>query len=458
MKKSFLKKTAIIFFWILLWQLAALLIHNPIYFASPSETVSELVSQAGGALFWRSVGGSLFRIFGGFAAAAFTAFVLAFAACGRSFIEDMIKPVVAFLKSVPVAAVVVILLIWWGTKLLVLCIAFMVVFPGIYENVLTGLKKTDRSLLEMAKVYRMGWREKFLWIRRFSYRPYLISATEVSLGMAFKSGVAAEIIGLPKNSIGEQLYRDKIYLNTAGVFAWIIVILLLSYLSERFILYIIKQIARCPEPCPTALKRSMGENETGSAPVVAEGIRKCYDGRVILDTSVKLEAGRIYCLSAPSGSGKTTLFKILAGIIPADGGRAKALNVSMVFQEDRLIPEANALRNLQAAGCRGDIAGEIGKLLPAEVAAQPVGNLSGGEKRRVAVLRALMHPSDVLIMDEPFTGLDAQTKHKLTETIKAKRGGRTLIIASHDGEDAKIFGAQRLTLECGVLKIAEDME
>ncbi|MCR5120368.1 MAG: ATP-binding cassette domain-containing protein [Lachnospiraceae bacterium] len=451
MKKRFIKKTAIVVFWILLWQIAALLVHNPVYFASPLETLKELAVQGASAVFMRSLAGSLLRIVGGFAAAALAAFITAFISLRFSFFEELLKPPVSFLKSVPVAAVVVILLIWWGADHLVLCISFMVVFPNIYENMLMGLKKTDQGLLEMADVFGMGTAERFLWIYRSSYRPYLIPAMSVSLGMAFKSGVAAEIIGLPKNSIGEQLYRDKIYLNTAGVFAWIVTIILISFITEKLLMFIIKKISLIPAPCPAHVK-SEKPAESRAAALVAEKLIKCYDDRKILDTPVRLEEGGVYCLSAPSGSGKTTLLHILAGILEPDSGSIEKRNVSMVFQEDRLISCANARRNLQLAGCRGDIEEVLAEVFPKEVLAQPAETLSGGEKRRTEILRALMHPSEILIMDEPFAGLDEASKKKMTELISLMRDGRTLLISSHDEEDADILKARRLVLKDGRLE------
>ncbi len=436
MRNKWVKKILILLFWFLLWQLTALFVNNPVYFASPAETLKELAVQGRTAVFWQSVTGSLIRITGGFFIASFFAFALAFLSYFVPLSGAVLSPFINFLKSVPVAAVVVILLIWWGSEHLVLCISFMVVFPNVYENMLTGLKKTDTKLLEMAEVFGMGFVSRFLWIYRGAYRPYLFSAVSVSLGMAFKSGIAAEIIGLPALSIGERLYRDKIYLNTAGVFAWIIVILLISFAAEKLILFILKIISGIPAACP---KEPSGNthstdaaNGMGSADIKAEGIKKAYNERLMIDCSLDLKAGGVYYLNAPSGKGKTTLLHLLAGIEKSDEGTVSCGRISMVFQDDRLIGNANALRNLELAGCRGDLTAEIKEVLPGRVFETPAARLSGGEKRRLSVLRALLHPSDILLMDEPFAGLDETAKLKMIEYIKRHRNGRTLLIAGHD--------------------------
>ncbi len=449
MKDKWIKKTVILLSWILIWQLVSLLVNNPVYFASPVETVRELFSQGATPVFWKSVGGSLLRILGGFFIASLAAFILAFLTYFIPFTEDIISPVTAFLKSVPVAAVVVILLIWWGASHLVLCISFMVVLPNIYENVRTGLKKTDPKLLEMAKVFGISIPARFFWIYRASYRPYLLSAVSVSLGMAFKSGIAAEIIGLPAGSIGDRLYRDKIYLNTAGVFAWIIVILIVSFITEKLVMFLLNILSGIPAAC---LKEYHGRNDkqeaAGGSDIRAEGLKKSFDDRLIIDNSLELKAGGVYYLNAPSGSGKTTLLNIIAGIEKADEGEISKGRISMVFQDDRLIMKANALRNLELAGCRGDLAAELRKVLPESVLNLPADRLSGGEKRRLAILRALLHPSDIVLMDEPFTGLDDMTKMRMNEYIEDHRNGRTLVIAGHDNEEeTKGMEAVRLISE-----------
>ncbi len=455
--KDKLKKAVILLIWLGLWQITALFVSNPIYFATPVETLRELFVKLREAAFWQSLLGSLLRILGGFFAASFLAFMLAFAVQRYGWLKEFLAPFVSFLKSVPVTAVAVILLIWWGPRYLVLCISLMVVFPNIYSNMQTGLSHADKELLEMAAVFRLRPIDRFLWICRPAYLPYLHSAVSVSLGMCFKSGIAAEIIGLPEFSIGERLYRDKIYLNTAGVFAWVIVILLLSSLTERLIMRLLKLLSKFPAPClrPETCGGEGDALNTGASftdglpegyTLYAERIVKSYEGRTLVDTEVKLKAGKIAYLKAPSGEGKSTLLGMLAGTVIPDRGSVAAGRLSMVFQEDRLVESANALRNLKLAGCTGDLAAEVRKLLPERTLMLPASELSGGERRRVAVMRALLHPSDAVIMDEAFTGLDEETKQKTLDWIRLKLEGRSLLFASHGTEAELFYDAEEIML------------
>ncbi|MBR5376222.1 MAG: ATP-binding cassette domain-containing protein, partial [Lachnospiraceae bacterium] len=254
--------------------------------------------------------------------------------------------------------------------------------------------------------------------------------------------------------------RDKIYLNTAGVFAWIIVVLVISALTERVVILGLKFLAKLPAPCPAGYEGSGdactynkngagfcdGDDLCDGIAVLAKGLVKTYDGRTVVDTDIRLKKGGIYYLKAPSGSGKSTLLGMLAGQVMPDAGSVRCGSISMVFQEDRLIEHANGIRNLRLAGCRGDLNGELEKLLPADVLMHPASDLSGGERRRLAVLRALLHPSDIVIMDEPFAGLDEETKKMTADRILRLLDGRTLVLATHGNEAEYFPGAEQIQL------------
>lgn len=178
-------------------------------------------------------------------------------------------------------------------------------------------------------------------------------------------------------------------------------------------------------------------------------LKKIYDSRLVWqNVNFSLQEDRIYCLMGPSGQGKTTLLRCLAGLEQPDGGKIEGLEarkVSMVFQEDRLLPEANAVDNLRLVGiaCPEIYLSEI---LPAECLHQPVCELSGGMKRRVAVARAMAAPSDLILMDEPFTGLDEKTRDQVIDFIKKYRGGRLLVITTHREADAGKLDGECLLL------------
>ena len=146
------------------------------------------------------------------------------------------------MKTVPVASFVILALIWSGAEQLALVISFVVVFPMIYLNTMAGLAATDPLLLEMAQVFRIRRWDRLWQIYRPAVAPYLLSACQVALGMSWKSGIAAEVIGTPAFSIGENLYMAKVFFSTDELFAWTAVVIVLSFLFEKGILRILKQM------------------------------------------------------------------------------------------------------------------------------------------------------------------------------------------------------------------------
>ena len=184
------------------------------------------------------------------------------------------------------------------------------------------------------------------------------------------------------------------------------------------------------------------------------GLCKAYGAnRVLRDVTFTLEGGSVNCLMAPSGSGKTTLFRVLLELERADAGcvrGAESGRIAMMFQEDRLCATLTAVENvalvLPPTTRRRAVADLLARILPAECLEQPVMELSGGMRRRVSLARAMAFPSDLVVLDEPFTGLDSQTRQRVIEYVLAERAGRTLLVATHGEQDAALLGARLITL------------
>ena len=231
-----LRKLLIIAFWLLLWQLLALIIHNPILMVGPFETLRTLGALFRTTMFWQSLAFSFVRIIAGFLIGSAVGILLAWGSYRYPFLEELLAPFILALKAVPVASFVIILLIWAGNRMLSLYISALVVLPLLYLNTLSGLKATDPKLLEMATVFHMPTTRRLRFIYLQALVPYLYSAFQTALGMAWKSGVAAEVIGQPLGSMGNGLYNAKIYLETGELLSWTIAIILISYLFERLFL------------------------------------------------------------------------------------------------------------------------------------------------------------------------------------------------------------------------------
>ncbi len=238
------RQPLIILFWIFIWQLAAWLIHNNIILVGPADAGLALLRLIPTGNFWLSIGHSFVKISLGFLMAFACGMALGGAAYRFPLLREFLAPVLSLLKSIPVASFVILALIWVGSRNLAVFIAFLVVLPMIYVNTLAGLESADTKLLEMARIFRVPPLKQLRYIYLPALLPYLLSSCKVALGMSWKSGVAAEVIGIPDSSIGEQLYMSKIYLDTANLFAWTFVIIVISALFERVVLALLAGLQR----------------------------------------------------------------------------------------------------------------------------------------------------------------------------------------------------------------------
>lgn len=425
------RKTAIIAFWLVIWQLVSVLVGNDILMAGPLETLRALMENCMKADFWKTAACSLLRIAAGFGGGFLLGLLLALVSARFLWVEELLSPLLSLMKAIPVASFVVLFLIWWRSDVLAAAISFFVVLPQIYVSTLEGIRSTDKRLLEMAKVFRLSGWNRFFYIYRPALAPFLTGSIKIAAGMSWKSGVAAEVIGTPAFSIGERLYMSKIYLDMAGVFAWTAVVILVSVLFEKTVLMMWNAFLSWEPPCfDTAGK----ENGAGKQAMRVENVSKAYDGqRVVANVSAEYRPGETYYFRTPSGSGKTTYFKLLAGLEKADEGRiTKGLRISMVFQEDRLCEEYSAVKNVGlVTGDEAKARAQLLMLLDEKDIDKPCRELSGGMKRRVSLVRAYAAASDALLLDEPFTGLDRRTRERAEEYMEAQQRGRIVLIATH---------------------------
>ena len=235
-------------FWLLVWQGASMLFARWLPFgglllASPLAALARLGELALTAAFWRAVGLSAARIFGGFMLGCALGCILAALASAQNVLRELLAPVVAAVKAVPVVSFIILALVWLDSRSLPLAVSALMVFPPVYLNVLEGIGAADVQLLEMAQVFRVPFGRRLTGIYLPAVLPYFRSALSLALGLCWKAGAAAEVIGLPAGSIGERLYTAKVYFQTPDLFAWTAVIVALSALAERLMLALVDVLA-----------------------------------------------------------------------------------------------------------------------------------------------------------------------------------------------------------------------
>lgn len=217
--------------WIVLWQAAAMTLgHGGLFLATPGQTLAALARIAPTAGFWQRIAFSALRILAGFLLAVVGGLVLGAAGARWRRVRIFVEPVMQLIRAMPVASFVILALLWVRGENLSVVVSFTHVLPVVYAGVLAGIADTDPQLLEMARVYRLplGARLRYIWLP--GVFPSFSESCIAAMGMCWKSGVSAEVIGLPDHSVGDALYRAKITLSTPEVFAWTLVIVLLSAL------------------------------------------------------------------------------------------------------------------------------------------------------------------------------------------------------------------------------------
>lgn len=478
--KKWIKKAGMIGVWLLIWEIIALAIANAIVLASPMEVLGYLKEHIADDVFWISVFRSLKYILIGFMTAFLSGIVLGVVSHKCCLVREFLSPLFVMMKATPVAAITVVLLLWFGAESLSVIICFLIVLPNVYEQIQVGLGNVPQQLIELANCYQMSLGKRFYFIYARHLAPYLLGSVRICVGLSFKSAVAAEIIATPLKTMGERLYFAKIHLDTAGMFAWTLVIVLLSVITEKVVYGLLKWWLflelrwklRWKQPNEKGEQCKVdGKRKEQVISIEIQNITKTYGEQKVLDmVNRTIEPKSNLVITGASGIGKTTLLRLLAGTIIPDKGTVRysectsngvALNVgegkrlqhiktAMVFQDEVVAGTFTALTNIEMVrkyALTTEEMEDLAKIFPKESMNKKADELSGGMKRRVQIARAMFSDAPVLLMDEPFRGLDEQTKEKCIRFIKKYKGERILIFSTHDRKDAVRIGGMIWELE-----------
>ena len=422
-------------FWLAVWIFAAALVAQPLILPGPGAVALALLRLVCDGGTWAILAGSGARILGGLALAAVCGGVLAGISSRSRAFARLVAPALSFVKATPVACVVVLLLIWLGSARVSIAAVFLMALPGVYFSLVEGLAQVNKPLEQMFRLHGVrGWRLFCAHTWR-EVLPFVLSCAQAVIGMSWKAGVAAELIGMAVGTVGECIYQAKLLIETADLLAWTVLVVAASWTCERVLVWLLR--ASGPVAWRAAV-RSHGRGlhgRAGAADVaelaLAVGDRAPWapalDGLVL-----NVPAGGRACVMGASGAGKTTLLALAAG---------ECAPCSMMFQDARLVEDASALDNvLVCADARVDAssaAALLRLLVPGIDVHACTAELSGGQRRRVEIARALLCPGGAVILDEPFTGLDVAARDATAEVVLDLLDGRTLLFATHDASDAQ---------------------
>ncbi len=238
------KILAVTAFWGLVWFLLSKKIGNDFLFPSPSAVGQELWRLIGEKAFWLTTSVSLLRVLWGILISWIIGTALAYVLHASSVLRALISPVLTVMKSTPVASFIILALLWMERDFLPVFITALIVIPIVWANVTEGIHSIDPNLSEVTKVYRFSVKQRLFRLYIPSVSPYFMAACKSSLGMAWKAGIAAEVLSTPNHSIGKELYLSKTYLETPTLFAWTLVVILLSVIIEKLLVYGLERVGK----------------------------------------------------------------------------------------------------------------------------------------------------------------------------------------------------------------------
>lgn len=442
-----MKAVAVAAFWLAVWMLVAALMAQPLILPGPGAVALALLRLVCDGGTWAILAGSGARILGGLALAAVCGGVLAGISSRSRAFAHLVAPALSFVKATPVACVVVLLLIWLGSARVSIAAVFLMALPGVYFSLAEGLAQVNKPLKQMFRLHGVrGWRLFCAHTWR-EVLPFVLSCARVVIGMSWKAGVAAELIGMAVDTVGERIYQAKLLIETADLLAWTVLVVAASWVCERVLVWLLRVSGPVAWRAAVrahgdGLRGRVGGSAGGRAAAelaLAVGDRAPWapalDGLVL-----HVSAGGRACVMGASGVGKSTLLALAAG---------ECTPCPMVFQDARLVEDASALDNvLVCADARvsaSSAAALLRRLVPGIDVHARVAELSGGQRRRVEIARALLCGGCAVILDEPFTGLDTFARDACAEAVLDLLDGRMLLLATHDVADAHALDISDIT-------------
>ena len=454
--------------WLVIWYVAAHLVGSGLILPGPHATLMALLKLVKTKTFYFNVLWTLLRTVIGIAVSFVLGAAFAVLADRSMPVREFLRLPVNFFKSIPVMAIIIYLILVLESGHVAVAVCFLMCFPIAYTNILNGLDGMDGKFDELARIYGMTPGQRRALIVRPLLKPEIKSAADLIAGMSWKVVVASEVLAIPGHSIGYQMLNSKYYLETPDLFAYIIVLIVLSLAAERLASFLAdidyrdtgKRVREEVAKAVASYTADADDTDDTAVPVIVtlDNVTKSYvsdDGtRKIVFSGLNMELMHgIVAILGPSGEGKTTVARLIMGLEKPDDGTVKIepyMTPDVLFQEDRLLPWLTAEENMMLAfighrtyACRDkkpyEAIHEMAKKLEiSDVLGSRPDELSGGMAHRAALGRALLGGSRLLILDEPMRGIDAGLKKRLTarldEYIRRSRSGedRIVIMITHD--------------------------
>jgi len=229
-------------FYIVLWHIISVIIGKELLIPSPARVFETFVSLAGTGEFYVDTGLSIARILSGFLLAVIMGILIAILTSCSKALKALFYPLISTVRATPVASFIILTLLWIKTTYVPVFISFLMVMPVVWANISQGIETADKKLLQAADVFKLSLAKKIKYIYIPNCVPFFKNSAASGIGLAWKSGIAAEVICSPNFAIGSRLYDAKIYLETPELFAWTATVVILSILIEKLTVFILNRV------------------------------------------------------------------------------------------------------------------------------------------------------------------------------------------------------------------------
>ena len=240
--KDLLKRAAVAAAWLALWQMLYLALGRAIILPSPLSVARRVAELTITLPFWRDIAASLMRILMGYLLALIIGAAIGMLTARSKVMDEFLSPLSRMIRATPVASFIMLLFLFLTKERIPAVTSFLMVMPVVWSNVYEGITGTDVKLLEMARVFRLSFSATLRHIYLPGIMPFFMAAAKAGMGLAWKAGIAAEVLSSPSLGIGTELYNAKIYLETTDLFAWTAVIILISVALERLFVRLLRRI------------------------------------------------------------------------------------------------------------------------------------------------------------------------------------------------------------------------
>lgn len=243
-KSKILGRLAAVAVWLIVWQTVSSVVNKELLIASPVQVGLRLFELIGTQEFWLTTLRSLLKITEGYLLGVICGTLTAVLTAAVPFCYELFYPLISTVRATPVASFIILALVWLKRDNISVFICFLMVLPIVWANVTQGIVSVDKKLIEMARVYSFSKGKLLKLVYIPSVMPSFATGVTTALGLAWKAGIAAEVLSTPKGYIGTELYNSKVYLETADLFAWTVVVILLSFILEKLVVKLLEKLLK----------------------------------------------------------------------------------------------------------------------------------------------------------------------------------------------------------------------